>query len=642
MVEHNTGHPALDEELAQEIDLLLGAATRAILKKPDPDVFVAWFRNTAPAFAPGFLSHLAAGDAQGQQAVLTTIARYIWNRVPLPDNKFRPRPLPKPQRNDPCYCGSGHKYKHCCQRTEGFGDPFADVSFLKYVLDQYPVSRFKELPYEYLSPEELAFVAHSWSEEHRSEEAARLLEPLFADVSRLDERAEWAFDVLADAYSELGKPRKKKELVARVAQADDRTLASAALHRRVTMVADEGDYATAWRLFEQAQRHQPDNPSLAPLELTLLLSQGERERARERGQFWIARLARDRSHDYSELIATLRDLIERPDEMYLMHHARGEPQIVVLAQLLQQLPAPECHYRLQVHEGDAGELAPDAALRKLAQRWRKLAPVNKPALTSPVSDGHAMWIAPERWIDWLAKHPLAWQCFDVLDDIVLALHGTGGGLGIDNTLLKPVLDHAEALLRLVLAKNGAERSVLAWGYLDNRPALRLLAQQINHCTQQKQEARAVELMEWLVLTLNPTDNHGFRDPLVVHYLTHGRPEAALALCERYADDSAAMYYNHVLALFQLRRSEEAAAALAIARENYPKVWRMLNAANPARPRLESGFVTVGGNDEAWLYREEALSLWLSSGALAWAKASAPRAKRLHAAPQGEFEFGKPK
>jgi tetratricopeptide (TPR) repeat protein len=516
------------------------------------------------------------------------------------------------------------------------------MSLLKYVLDQYPVSRFRELPYDHLSAEELAFVAHSWVEEHRTEEAAKLLEPLFADVSRLDSRAEWAFDVLADAYSELQRPRKKRELVERVAQADDRTLASAALHRRITMIADQGDYATAWRLFEQAQRHEPGNPSLAPLELTLLLSQGERERARERGQFWIARLARDRDHDYSELIATLRELVEHPDQMYLMHHARGEPQIAVLADLLQHLPAPECRYRLQVRDGDAGVLQADAHLRKLQARWHNLAPVSKPTLTSPVSDGEAMWLVPERWIDWLAKNPLAWQSFDVLDDVVLALHGTGGGLGIDNTLMKPLLDHAETLLRAVLAANGAERSVLAWGLLDNRPALRLLAQQINYCTQQKQAERAAGLLEWLVLTLNPHDNHGFRDPLVLHYLSHGRADAALALCERYAEDSAAMHYNHALALFMLGRHAHAMAALGLAREHYPKVWRMLNAANPVRPRLDSDYVTVGGNDEAWLYRQEALPLWLASGALAWAKLAAQRAKRLRAAPgQGELQFVKP-
>ena len=39
-------------------------------------------------------------------------------------SKEKPREIPKLGRNDPCWCGSGKKYKHCHMRqdkTEGGG-----------------------------------------------------------------------------------------------------------------------------------------------------------------------------------------------------------------------------------------------------------------------------------------------------------------------------------------------------------------------------------------------------------------------------------------------------------------------------------------------------------------------------------------
>lgn len=62
------------------------------------------------------------------------------------------------------------------------------------------------------------------------------------------------------------------------------------MHRRCTMLADEGEYLAAWKLFKEAQRADPDNPSLAHLEVVLLISQGEVGEAQERARFWARRL----------------------------------------------------------------------------------------------------------------------------------------------------------------------------------------------------------------------------------------------------------------------------------------------------------------------------------------------------------------
>ena len=48
---------------------------------------------------------------------------------------------------------------------------------------------------------------------------------------------------------------------------------------------------------------------------------------------------------------------------------------------------------------------------------------------------------------------------------------------------------------------------------------------------------------------------------------------------------------------------------------------MLHAANPKQARSKNpGYITVGGDDEAWHYRIDHRDLWQSTGALRWGAA----------------------
>lgn len=615
-----------DDESADELDMLIRMAVRRILNAPDPQAFLAWFADSAPQLAPGMAAQII-GDAVDVRGLFLAMGRLLWNRTPLPDNRYRPRPLPKPERNAPCACGSGRKYKHCCARIESFPDPLEGLSLLKYVLEETPVARFKELPHAHLPLDELDYVAHSWLEEGRAADAVKLLEPLFADLARLDERAEMAFETLADCYDELDRPRQKAQLVEAVCAAPDKRLRSAGLHRRITMVADQGDSPRAWQLFHEAQRFDPDNPFLGALEVTLLQAQGEHERAKERGQFWIARLARDRDHDYGELVARLRELIDNPDELHFEAAARQLPGLAPLRELIEKLPAPQCHYRLEPDEEGAGPLQPNTALARLIKEWRENTQLDRPSLTQ-LRPGAGGWDDLAPGIVWLAGHPLAWQCFEVLDDLVLGLAEVRREVGTDQLLVLPLLRHAAALLRVVLKANNAEGKTLEWGFHENRPALRLLVNLIHTLLDMKRGDEAVPLMEWAVFELNPNDNHGLREILARSYLERGRAQAALDLCERYPEDMAAMEYDRVLALHALGRLDEAAAALRRASQDSPEVLRMLLAANPRQPKMNPGYVSVGGKDEAWLYRQDYLELWRAGGALEWAASlTAKRARR---------------
>lgn len=617
--------PSPDAIDDNEFDLLLTASARYALGPVDGEGFVRWFANIVPLLCPGFAAKFKGTEAE-QRSAFMSLGRMLWNRLPQPDNHFRPLPLPKPERNAPCSCGSGRKFKQCCAPLEEVDNPFGGVSLLLYVLGQFPRTQLKKLPLAGLDVEELAHIGSEWRTNGRAADAAVLLERVFTDLDRLDGRAQWAFDVLADCYDDLHRPKKKLQLIERVSEARDPTLRSAALHRRITILADRGERAEAWRLFAQAQRHEPDNPLLATLEITMLLSEKKYDRVRERGQFWIARLARDRKHDFSDLIGHLRELIADPVEASLRHESTHRPGLLDLRRQLVALPAIACHYSIDGDDGHAC-LVPSPALNALVAEWQRHTTVIKPDLTMLHADFEDPWERVASGIGWLDRNPLAWQCFDILDDLALAVRDADLMTGAE-ALLAPLLERGEALLRSILKHNGAGDRALPWGFLENRPALRLVAGRFFLCKELGQADTAFALVRWLVNTLNPDDNHGLRQELVRLMLERGDAQGALDVCDRYPDDRlVGLQFGRALALFVLQRQGEAAAALRIAKANAPLVLPMLLAANPKPMRTAGPYLRMGGKEEAWNHRRAFHALWEASGALDWARGAAVQTGR---------------
>lgn len=604
-----------------EIDGLLRSAVRCALDIAEFESALNRFRKLLPEIAPSLVAQMPP-DEEAQRALAFAMFHEVWNRVPRPDHDWRPQPLPKPERNGPCPCGSGRKYKQCCGAVSG-PSPFGGegLSLLSYVLERIPMAQYKNLPFNRLSPEELGHVASQWLEQDRHEEAVALLEPLLASPAKLDARHEYAFDMLCDAYFELGHPVKRLRLVENMMQTTDRVLKSAAMHRRCSMLADEGDYPAAWKLFKDAQRGDPDNPSLAHLEVILLISQGEVGQAQERARFWAARLKK-LGYGGEQLVDLMEEIAQDPSAFAeTINHggfddtneaeAQSPAQLIRLAE---GLPPPACHYRLQPRPGDAGPLTTDAGLAIVEAEWREVFMAGDDA----DGDDADPW-GDTAWLDWLAAHPLAWHSFAVLEDLVMSIdYASFGDEELDDeldALEDALLDRALALLRLNFAENGADACKLEWGWLENRPALRLLGQLIEV---EQGTAAELPLLEWLVLTLNPNDNQGLRERLVHVYAAGGRAADALAVCERYPDDAlGAMIYGRILALHQLGRHGDAAAALAEAKKRSPRIAKMLTAKKPRVPELQPGLMTYGGEDEAWYYRQSWRGVWERSGALEW-------------------------
>ncbi|MDX8399624.1 MAG: SEC-C metal-binding domain-containing protein, partial [Gallionellaceae bacterium] len=355
----NNDDDLCSDDAVNELELLFSLSVSCIIRTEDPERFLRWFRDCALEIAPEFLNH-ALDDPDALRSLLAILGREIWNKTPLPWNQFRPRPLPKPERNALCICGSGRKYKQCCVRAEQMDEPFGQLSLLPFVLDSIPAKARKSLPYSYLNPEELAFVAKQWMEVGREKEAISLLEGLFADFSKLDQRADIAFDCLLDGYDLLNKPLKKKRLLEQGLTAPDKYLRATAMQRQCCILADRNEFAKGWALFQELQRLIPNDPSLSHLEIVMLLGQGEKHRAAERAKFWVARLTRDANVSAS-LLDFLRSVAKGDATGAMTSIAKeADPILAKLIEMIAHLPKTACHYRLEPMDDSAGPLMPDA------------------------------------------------------------------------------------------------------------------------------------------------------------------------------------------------------------------------------------------------------------------------------------------
>lgn len=598
--------------------VLLKVSAQIFLNSTGPAEFLDRIANIGPALARSLTEKIDPATGPPGQ-LFRTLGVAIYNAMPHPEHGYRPRPLPTPGRNDPCICGSGEKYKRCCLRLARHFD-FENYNMLRHVLDQMPQKDFRALPGTQVNPLAVADTAAQWHEEGKAKRAVALLEPWFAGESTLSGVLEPLCDQLMECYFDLGNTRKREGLVTKLIERGDKVMRAVALQRRSMMLADTGYYAGAWEAFTAAQRMDPDNLSLVPLELTLQLSQGHDEQARERARFWLARLERMRDPDLAPLIDFVRRVRDDPRAALAAADPHRHPALGQLEAVLADAPPLATHYTAQELGPDEFELEPDAALRKLEKRWRAHFPDIKPGLTATQSGDDGMWDDPQGWLDILGRNPLCWQSFEVLDDLALAVDALQA-IGTDKTLLDPLLARGVALLDANVATLLGSEGSLSWMSMQNRPALRLLAHRTFRALEDPLRGVAsddfIELAEKLI-KLNPNDNHGIREALSRAYLARRWPEKALELTERYPDDFCGPVLNRILALVTVARDADAQSELLASYEDHEVAIKMLLAKKPRQPKSDSRFgIVMGGTQEAWLYRTSSLALWERDGAIDW-------------------------
>lgn len=155
-------------------------------------------------------------------------------------------------------------------------------------------------------------------------------------------------------------------------------------------------------------------------------------------------------------------------------------------------------------------------------------------------------------------------------------------------------------------------SRMPWGNLENRPFMRAYHALGLSILDNQGPASAIEVFARLV-SVSRGDNLGCRYTLMQCYLDLNEWQAALDLSQKYNNDRGPdIVYSKVVALFQLDQDDEATEALTFAINNYSNIARELIKTKHSEPESKHpGYLTLGGEDEAYDYWERNRRHWTS-------------------------------
>jgi tetratricopeptide (TPR) repeat protein len=154
---------------------------------------------------------------------------------------------------------------------------------------------------------------------------------------------------------------------------------------------------------------------------------------------------------------------------------------------------------------------------------------------------------------------------------------------------------------------------MMWGFLNNRPFLFCLGEYATMVERVHGPGKAIPLYEELI-SLNPSDNQGIRSFLATAYLKTNNLEKLLGLKGQYPEDlMPGVTVGALLALYKLGRLEEARKQIKSTKKYFSHVFGEILKTDHPQPELTAGRVTVGGEDEAWLYWRDQGTFWMASG-----------------------------
>ncbi len=601
--------------LAVWVERLLGFASGAlavIREQENYPALMAWAREEGARLM---------GDLSMAQA----LAPELWSQTPLERAGFACEPLARPGRNEPCWCDSGRKTKHCCGAVSMPAE-LPDHLMWMLSLREWKGPTLKAALESGRAPAqallEAGLIAAETGQRGR---AQQILEALFqrADWSRLPAQAEPAFELLIDLYQERGFTRKRAELLDEVLERGPLFLRGVALERLCLMHLDSDDLDSARAAFVRAQQALPDSPTLAYIEAMLLLHEGHEKEAAERARFWFRRLARKGDLDPDQL-QFLADLAENPgatlaDQLLNAEEDLAEPLAALQALLAALTPPPG----LDIRRTPAGELEYHSTAREdtLFAAWQKHFQVE-------VDDDSALglkgdpWLHAGAWLNALCAHPEWLDSPRVVQSLTLALTSRFGSLPwMSPSLFEPLAGRLERWLERVRSEGDGS---FLWDEADNAVLLRTGLALVVGMERGARE-RSRQLAEQL-LTLDDQDSLGLQELVLDQLLREGRDQDALAMTDHQGDEPPALglLMGRVLALFRLQRREEAEAMLAEVQRYNAHALPMLCAENP-RPVSsgQEGIADPGTRAEAWQYRTLMRDQWRATpGALDWLQAHA--------------------
>jgi hypothetical protein len=295
--------------MGSSLEELITDAVDEILAHEDYARFRTWLAEEAPRRQPQW-ARLAEAELRAR---VQRFARAIWNATPLPGNGLRPRPLPSPERNDPCPCGSGVKYKKCCATAERDAsalqfDPEAMLSLVAERLDPFRAAELGES----LPPAAATDLAMHLAELDNPRAALAMVEKRFAEPAKAGPRDIGALAVMLDCYGDLGLAESLHSLVGRLAAELPQPLHGVLWEYAASAAARAGDLDSAWQWLDQAKSLEPDNPRLDPLAVTFLMAVDDYEQAGQRARLALERARRERWDLPRETLDLLADIAAEP------------------------------------------------------------------------------------------------------------------------------------------------------------------------------------------------------------------------------------------------------------------------------------------------------------------------------------------
>lgn len=597
--------------LAMWVEQLLGYAGGALAAIRDDEHYptlMAWAREEGVKYLGGNLPQAQA------------LAPELWNQTPLARLDFACEPLARPGPNEPCWCDSGRKMKHCCGAIQLPGAVPPHLMWMLSLRDWKGDLLKAALESGRAPAQALLEAGLIAAESGQRGRAQQVLETLFdaADWSRLPEQTEPAFELLIDIYQERGFNRKRAALLDAILERGPLFLRGVALERLCLMHLDSDDLASAREAFVRAQQTLPDSPTLAYIEAMLLLHEGHPEEARERARFWFRRLARHGDLDADQL-QFLADLADNPgatlaEQMVNSEDALAEP-LTNLQALLEALPtAPRLHF--QRREDGRVEYHSTAREDTLDAAWRAVfgVEVDEEAALGFQDDP---WPQAGEWLVALCSHPEWLDSPRVVQTLSMALASRFGSLPwMAESFFAPLASRLERWLEQLETFQGR----FAWDDADNAVILRAgLALVVGMERGDRQRSR--HLAERL-LVLDDQDNLGLRELVLDQLLREGRDREALDLSDQPSPDDDApllgVLMGRVLALYRLERFDDAEDSLEAVQALNSHAIPMMCADNPKPVPLAVEVPEPGTKAEAWQYRALMRDQWMATrGALKW-------------------------
>lgn len=608
-------------ETSDQVSLLFETAIHKINDGVSAEEFLDWIEQAGPILAQDMAAQVGF-KTEPVGGFFRSIGAHLFESIPSIHNDFQPQAFPFPERNAPCYCASGKKYKQCCINTPKL-DVLTQASFLDGVLKSLPMKVFAQLPSSKVDAEMLGGVAWNWVGSGEEKRALALLEPWFKKDVKLDKRHWWLFETLVNLYLDLDMPIKRKRLVDNVCHASYKPLQAEGWMRKASMEIDAGRSESGWEYFFKAQKIDPDNPNIAILEMTLLYNEKRFDEVKSRAKFLLMRFQKNRHID-PMFLDFLQRCQQNPHEIFAPQQSQYQSEtgfmpLDELAELFYSAPEVKSFYKANIHD-HIGMLKPAPDLKRLEREWSETISVEKPFSTQAYVDNLDAWSCCQEWLTLLKRNPKLWQSFVVLDDLVLILEA----LRRNEMQTSPLLDdlYISLLERgidlLLLVKEPFElEDTLPWGVLENRPALRLLVNFIYNCDEVYGLGIESLMSMSLYLELNPDDNHGVRYLLVTDYLHLNQPREAIKLAKFHLDDSSCLMQLSLLLAFFMVNKNSAKNYLRDIAAQQKVALDMLLAKSPKKPEFSNFGIQPGGKDEAWMYRDNNLKLWKSLGALQW-------------------------